>query len=215
MYIVCTIIVLLVSFVYSKTMNQTSVPAAEQLNIEFPSGLQGNVDLGAKCEKHQAIVKKNKGHIIEVHNYTEFLKAVNEMLGMDGPAIFKFEIRKDVVSSKPKNEFDMMIVSNIDERILDVPIGEEGKPVTFDDIISMLEGIGKPRIERRGSKIVYVPDTSGRAEMSIDMLNILKDMIGKDGPYYFQHDIVHSSNLDLEVCTIVNGIYLLIIKRVT
>ena len=62
---------------------------------------------------------------------------------------------------------------------------------------------------------LYVPDSSGRAEMFIDMLNILKDMIGKDGLYYFQHDIVHSSNLDLEVCTIVNGTYLLIIKRVT
>ena len=172
-------------------MNQSSAPA----------GLQCNVDLGAKCEKHQAIVKKNEGYIIEVHNYAQFLKAVNGMLGKDGPAIFKFEIRKDVVSSKPKNVPDMMIVANVDERILGVSVGKEGKPVTFDDIISRLGGIGQPRVERRGSKIAYVPGNLGLAELSIDLLNILKDMIGKDGPYSFQHDIVHSSNLDLEVST--------------
>ena len=125
--------------------------------------------------------ERNKGLVVEVLNCAEFLAAVNDIIGEDGPQTLKFDIREELPSAKPANMVDMMKNANISRHILGVPIGEVGWKVTLNDVLAMLHAI-----KGKDDDIKYC----------IQLLDSVKCIIGKKGPYYFEHGIVEASNRD-------------------
>lgn len=130
----------------------------------------------------ESIVEKNKGLIVEVHNCAEFLSAVKKVIGKAGPQTLQFDIREEIPSAKPRNIPDKMKYKNISEHILGVNIGESGKPVKLDDVIGMLQSV-----------LWKEPDI----KYCIELLYCVNFMVGKNGPYYFEHGIVDASNKDV------------------
>lgn len=106
-------------------------------------------------EDNKILTDRNRGVIVEVHNYAQFLRAANDMIGNEGPASFDFEIREEVASARPSNMFDMIMTSNLSRRILGVPIGRWGAAVTLNDILEMLNSILLVKIKEDGKHIEY------------------------------------------------------------
>ena len=73
--------------------------------------------------------------------------------------------------------------------VLWAKIGEEGVPVTVDDVITMLQFM-LPKVPKRENE--YYP-------YFINLLKAVKCMVGKDGPCYLEHGIVTSSNMDADL----------------
>ena len=139
-------------------------------------------------KENEALIERNRGVIVEVHNCATFLSAVNDMVGKDGPVSFDIEIKEDVVSAKPVNFFDMMTIANISKKILGVSIGKAGEKVRLLDILTMLQTV-----------VASDEDDSYTTKYLIDLLLAVKGIVGKEGPYYFKHGIVTASNKDINL----------------
>ena len=144
--------------------------------------------MGKKSKKSNKNVKEQ--HIIvEMHNVAEFLSEVNNILGKEGTKDLQgLRFEEDVISSKSGYIDNTLKTSNINH-VLSAKIGEDGIPITIDNVIAMLQ-YELPNVPERENE--YYP-------YFIDLLKAVKGFVGKDGPCYLEHGIVTSSNDDAEL----------------
>ena len=93
-----------------------------------------NSKMGKKSKKSNKNVKEQ--HIIvEMHNVAEFLSEVNNILGKEGTKDLQgLRFEEDVISSKSGYIDNTLKTSNINH-VLSAKIGEDGVPITIDNVI--------------------------------------------------------------------------------
>ena len=172
---------------FHKELCKKSTKSGSSPNI----GIYREIDNWQRAKiSNKALVEKNRGVIVEVLNCANFLSAVQNVLGKDGPAVLDFEIRGDVQSANAQNIPDMTVNVNISKSILGKSIGKKGEVVTMDHVLQMLERLAADRGDRCNDfELDYV----------IDLVKAVKSMIGRRGPLYFEHGVVRICNDDCRV----------------